>query len=64
MKLKRQMTVLGGATPFLFSREYARHLFYCLVTSVLLYYGMFTPCFTRTVSLYEYLPVIYIHIYI
>lgn len=50
LKLKRQMTVLGGATPFLVSREWAFHLVACLCTSGLLYAGMVTPCFTRTVS--------------
>jgi hypothetical protein len=50
VKLKRQMTVLGGATPFLVSREWACHLLGCLCTSALLGAGMVVPCFTRTVS--------------
>mmetsp|Transcript_10461 Transcript_10461/g.30324 ORF Transcript_10461/g.30324 Transcript_10461/m.30324 type:complete len:448 (+) Transcript_10461:1536-2879(+) len=49
-KLKRQLTVLGGATPFQVSREWAFHLTACLCTSVLLYVSMIVPCFTRTVS--------------
>ena len=49
-KIKRQMTVLGGAKPFPVTREWAWHSTICLLTSAMLAYGMFTPCFTREVT--------------
>ena len=48
-KLRRQMTVLGGARPFLLSREWLWHVSLCAATSYLLYLSMFMSCFDRVV---------------
>ena len=52
-KLRRQMTVLGGARPFLLSREWLWHVSLCAATSYLLYLSMFMSCFDRVVRRHQ-----------
>jgi len=52
-KLRRQMTVLGGARPFLLSREWLWHVSLCAATSYLLYLSMFMSCFNRVVRRHQ-----------